>query len=73
MPDFMKIHPADNVAVALRTIPAGTACGDVIAAEEIPQGHKLALTLIRSGEMVVKYGFPIGYATRDIQTGQWVP
>ncbi len=72
MPDFMKIHPADNVAVALHTVQVGTAFSDTKATEEIPQGHKLALTQIRAGEMVVKYGFPIGHALQDIEPGQWV-
>lgn len=72
MPDFIQIHPDDNVAVALCTIPKGTVCGDVIAKEEIPQGHKMALRDVTCGQNVMKYGFPIGHATADIKTGAWV-
>ena len=35
-------------------------------------GHKYALRAIRAGENVVKYGMPIGHATRDIAPGEHV-
>ena len=78
MPLTIHIHPADNVVVALRPLARGTAvelpdCGQTVtAAEDIPQGHKMAVSLIRAGENVVKYGFPIGHATADIAPGGWV-
>ena len=72
MPDLIRIHPKDTVAVALRTVPAGTEFEGVTALTEIPQGHKMALVSLPSREPVFKYGFPIGYATADILPGQWV-
>ncbi len=76
MQDFVKINQNDNVAVALRPIAKGEALNvagiQVVAAEEIPQGHKFALGPIKAGEEVVKYGFRIGYAKEDIEKGQWV-
>ena len=72
MPDFMKIHEGDSVAVALHPIAAGTCFEGVKAAEDIPQGHKMALTGLACGEKVYKYGFPIGHATKEILPGQWV-
>ena len=72
MPDLIRIHREDTVAVALRTVPAGTAFGGVTALEEIPQGHKMAIAPICCGENIVKYGLPIGHATRDILPGSWV-
>ena len=78
MPLTIHIHPADNVVVALRPLARGTAvelpdCGQTVtAAEDIPQGHKMAVSPIRAGENVVKYGFPIGHATADIAPGGWV-
>ncbi|MBQ9430665.1 MAG: altronate dehydratase [Kiritimatiellae bacterium] len=56
----IQIHPLDNVEVLLKP------CGD------IPAGHKLALRDIKAGEKIVKYGFPVGVATRDIKAGEWV-
>ncbi|MFT4177479.1 MAG: altronate dehydratase family protein [Luteolibacter sp.] len=68
---FVKIHPDDNVAVAPKAVEAGTV-EDGITFEAIPAGHKGALTVIRAGAQVIKYGFPIGVATSDIQPGQHV-
>ncbi|MBE6958322.1 MAG: altronate dehydratase [Ruminococcaceae bacterium] len=72
MPDFIRIHSKDNVAVALHTVPAGTVFAGVTALSEIPQGHKMALQIIEAQAQVVKYGFSIGHATEDIAPGQWV-
>ena len=72
MPIFIQINDIDNVAVALHPAPAGTAFGGAAAVEEIPQGHKMALKDIAKGDMIMKYGLPIGHATKDIKAGQWV-
>ena len=72
MPDFIRIHPNDNVAVALSPIRAGTVFEGVAAAADIPQGHKMALKALETGDQVVKYGFSIGHATAPIAPGQWV-
>ena len=70
---LIRIHPMDNVAVALTDIPAGehlTVDGtEVTAAENIARGHKIALGTIREGEPVVKYGNPIGIAKAEIPAG----
>ncbi|MDR1060826.1 MAG: altronate dehydratase family protein, partial [Clostridiales bacterium] len=42
------------------------------AAQDVPMGHKIALRPIAAGENVVKYGYPIGAATRAIAPGEWV-
>ena len=76
MSHILQIHPDDNVAVALEPLKAGevveTSAGTVTLREDIPQGHKLALTDIPAGATVVKYGFPIGHATQAIHVGDWV-
>lgn len=43
-----------------------------MAGEDIPRGHKVALTDMRSGAYVIKCGEAIGVATRDIRRGQHV-
>ncbi|MFT3992389.1 MAG: altronate dehydratase family protein [Luteolibacter sp.] len=68
---FVKIHPDDNVAVAPEVVPAGT-LEDGIHFDEIPAGHKAAIAVIGSGEPIIKYGFPIGVATEEIQPGRHV-
>ena len=40
--------------------------------EDIPANHKFALRDIGSGDPVVKYGFPIGTASRNIRKGEYV-
>lgn len=72
----IRIHPEDNVAVALRPLAAGdtveTSGGAVTVRQEIPKGHKVALSAIPAGERIIKYGFSIGIARTDIQPGEWV-
>ena len=73
MKDYLKIHPTDNVAVALTALAAGTTVdGGVTLAEDIPAGHKFALAEIPEGADIRKYGAPIGHALADIHPGQWV-
>jgi len=72
----VRIHPLDNVAVAVQSLTAGETLsveGERVAlTENIPAGHKVALRPIARGETVVKYGFPIGAATAPIAPGAWV-
>ncbi|MFA9462830.1 MAG: UxaA family hydrolase [Velocimicrobium sp.] len=76
MQDIIKIHPTDNVVVALKPIQKGevfTIDGFKIAAkEEIQQGHKIAICSIGLGEEVIKYGFRIGYSKQKIEAGESV-
>lgn len=69
---FVRIAQADNVGVALAPLRAGERALDVTLRQDVPAGHKFALRAIAQGERVVKYGFPIGRATRDIAPGDWV-
>ena len=72
MPDFIKIHSDDNVAVALHPVAKGTVFEGIAAREDIPQGHKMALSDLPADSQVIKYGFPIGHTTAPILPGQWV-
>lgn len=76
MQDFIKIHPDDMVAVALKPLASGSilkASGqEVTLKEDIPQGHKFALQDIEAGEKVIKYSAPIGVAKERIEKGGWV-
>ena len=76
----IRINPVDNVAVALASIAAGEklqldgvdANVDVIAREDIPRGHKIALADLPAGARVIKYGQPIGSLSANVATGDWV-
>jgi altronate hydrolase len=74
--DVVFLHPADNVGVAARNLPAGAqiAAGGhrVSLGEAVGLGHKIALAPIGRGQRVYKYGQTIGFATADIAPGDWV-
>ncbi|MBQ9097383.1 MAG: altronate dehydratase [Clostridia bacterium] len=53
----ITIHERDNVVVCIE--------GEL-------SGHKIAKRDIKKGENVIKYGYPIGYATCDIKEGEHV-
>ena len=76
MKTYLRISPKDNVAVALAPLPSGTTVEldglSLILKEEIPQGHKFALSDIPSGTQIIKYGYPIGIANEQITCGSWV-
>jgi len=74
----IKLHPSDNVVVALTTLDPGEQI--VIeeigllqeVTEKIPYGHKVCVEVIRQDEKILKYGECMGIATNDIQVGQHV-
>lgn len=72
----LKIHKGDNVAVVLEDVKKGQkiqyADMEIIAAEDIGRGHKIALEDIGRGGKIIKYGFPIGYASRSILVGEYI-
>lgn len=72
MKKWLVIHPSDTVAVALAPLKSGTEAAGVRLWEDIPQGHKFARADIPAGDLVVKYGAPIGRAAADIPAGSWV-
>jgi len=75
--DAVMLTEADNVATALRDLAQGeearVGVGERIFLVPVRQGiafgHKLAVTDIRSGDAIRKYGEVIGRATRDIPSG----
>lgn len=76
MQNYIKIHPADKVAVALCPLKAGANISidhkDLVLLEDIPQGHKFALEDLSAGESVIKYGYPIGITKEPVKAGNWI-
>ena len=66
------IDKNDNVATALRPLRQGESIGDVTTIQNIPVGHKYALTDIELSQPVIKYGETIGMATANILAGEHV-
>lgn len=74
MQSFIKIHPLDNVAVALCDLEQSQQLelGDrfITLQQPVARGHKIALNPIARGQNIVKYGLPIGHALVDIAEGE---
>ncbi len=70
----VRLHEGDNVVVACAAIAKGTYIPeeDVTTLTEIPMGHKVAVSSIKKGANIIKYGFVIGRAARDIEAGEHV-
>lgn len=76
MKEIIKINQEDNVVVALRDISKGETIEidnkKIELKEDVKRGHKIAITNFAVNENVIKYGYPIGHATKDIEAGAWV-
>lgn len=82
MSRFLIHRPGDAVGVATEDLTAGSALtghlrdlDDVVAltaADDIPLGHKVALTALAPGDEIIEYGVAIGVATAEISPGQHV-
>ncbi|HUT32603.1 MAG TPA: UxaA family hydrolase [Planctomycetota bacterium] len=72
----IQLDLRDSVATALVPLSAGETVAletvTVALAENIPSGHKFAVRPIAKDEAVIKYGQPIGRATKPIQPGEHV-
>lgn len=72
----IRMHPDDNVAVALDALAPGdrvdVAGQAVEVGEAVPAGHKVALQPLAAGDRVVKYGHVLGAATTAVARGAWV-
>ena len=73
---IVRLHRADNVAVACRNIAAGEVVRAddlrVAARQAIPVGHKMAIRRLDVAEKIVKWGAPIGSCTSVVRTGDHV-
>lgn len=71
--EAIRLNEKDNVLV----LPEGGRKGEktkfgVRLLADVPAGHKTAAKDIAAGELVVKYGHPIGVAGSAIKQGEWV-
>lgn len=76
MKEFVKINSRDNVIILLQPFQKGKVLNvygtDITLQEDVERGHKVAIVPIKEGEDILKYGFPIGVATADIEVGYHV-
>ncbi len=71
-PRTLRLHPDDNVVVAIEPILPGAVAEGVTAIARVPKGHKMASRPIGEGEPVLKFGQIIGFATVAIRPGEFV-
>ena len=73
---FIKINPADSVVVCLRPFKQGEIIevdGKTITLlQDTPAGHKVLIDNAAEGTNILKYGYPIGHAKKDLKQGEWV-
>ena len=73
---LLRLHSADNVLTVISTLEIGdnirVGGATVVVAARVGIGHKVAARGIGAGERIVKYGAPIGSATRAISAGEHV-
>ena len=66
----------DNVVTCCEAVEIGDAISvkgiSVSAVQAIPIYHKMAVSAVKAGEQVFKYGQPIGIASKDILPGEHV-
>lgn len=66
----LRIHPGDNVAVALVSLPAGIEfLPGSLTRSPVPSKHKVVTEYIRQSEAVTMYGVMVGRALRDLYVG----
>ena len=70
---FLKIHPNDNVLVALTDLRAGTpvsfAGEEIIIVQDIPSKHKCFIQDMKAGDEVIMYGTLVGKIQSDVPKG----
>lgn len=82
MKKAITMDAKDNVATVISATTAGeeveifSTKQEVVqrikARDSLPLGHKIALTDIRQGDNIKKYGAVIGKASKDIAVGEYV-
>ena len=77
----MVIEKSDNVATCLSKVKRGEKVqlmlngrkGRTIkAGQDIPYVHKICIKPLKKGQHCMKYGLPIGVASKDIKVGDYI-
>ena len=74
MNNLIVLNKNDNVGVTQFIIPEQTKIEgkDIVTKDPIPFGHKVCLKNINKGDPVIKYDQIIGFASKNINTGEHV-
>ena len=73
---YLRINPADSVVVCLQPKKKGEIIEvdgqKIVLNQDTPAGHKVLIKDTKTGENIIKYGYPIGHAREDLKAGDWV-
>ena len=73
MNQILKVHPDDNVLVALSNLSAGESIKyngtNIKLADNIPAKHKFVIQDMHAGDSIIMYGVLVGKAQSDIPSG----
>ena len=73
---YLKINKADSVVVCLQPMKKGETINidgiNVTLNQDTPAGHKVLINDTAEGQDIVKYGYPIGHAIKNLKAGDWV-
>ena len=78
MENAVIVQPIDSVVAAIEPIAKGglvryPGCKEpIVVNQDIQIYHKVAITALKTGEDVIRYGEKIGVATADIAVGDHV-
>jgi altronate dehydratase small subunit len=75
-PRLLRLNDGDNVLTVISPLAVGDTVmiggAQIQIAAALPIGHKVAARAIAAGEKIIKYGVPIGSASRAIAAGEHV-
>ncbi|MED4227882.1 altronate dehydratase family protein [Neobacillus cucumis] len=81
MSKVVQLNSNDDVVISLQVIRKGETIQihtdekdliNITIQEDIPKGHKILVHPVKEGEDILKFGYSIGRAKRDISVGEWV-
>jgi altronate hydrolase len=70
---YLKIHPDDNVLVALKDLRSGTSIsldsGNLVLQQDVAAKHKFFIHEMKTGDEVIMYGTLVGKVQSDLPQG----
>jgi len=71
---LIKVHPKDNVAVALKNLSKGAQINfenqTIAVITDVKAKHKMALTAFETNDKIIMYGVLVGSASKPIEKGE---
>src|SRR5579859_3983267 len=68
----LRVHPNDNVLVALSDLKNGEEVGTLVLLSDVQAKHKFVTTRLATGDPIIMYGISIGTAVSPIEPGELI-